>query len=230
MLRRIPRLTPRSAYTGLITARFFVAACLLVGPAASPQVPPPRAPAPTVVVGEVVWGKTFEHEIGRNLALQVELLGGPKSAQNGIYVSVLNKSNPKDHQFVLLPELINGLQSNFIGAFVPAGADPKQVSEELKIALDGVRQNGLELTYFTATLNRAQLQRIEDANVTLGHHGESDEVYAKAQRVLDRLQKTTGLFKVLDYRLGNDPGTPGALRIDYLKFSFEVGAPRPPGS
>jgi hypothetical protein len=230
MTRRINRLTPRSASTGLITVRFLVVVYLLVGPAASPQAPPPRTPASTVVTGEVAWGKTFEREIGRNLALRVELLGGPKSGQDGIYVSVLNKSNPKHPQFVLLPELINGSESNFIGAFAPAGADPKEVSEELKTALESIRHSGLELTYFTDTLNRAQLQGVEDANLTLGHHGEPDEVYEKAQKVLDRLQKTTGLFKVLDYRLGRDPGTPGALRINYLKFSFEVSAQRPSGS
>jgi hypothetical protein len=172
-----------------------------------------------------VWGKTFEQGFGPGLTLQVGLLGCPNCMQNGIYVSVINKRNPKGHQSVLLPELINGSQSSFIGAAFAGirGEDPEEVSEILTRALEGVKQSGLQLTYFTARLNRSQLQRIEEANLTRGHHGLSEEVYEDAERVLDQLEKTTALFTVLDYRLVNDPRAPGGLRIDYLKFSFDVG-------
>ena len=174
-------------------------------------------------MGEVVWGKKFEKDLGRSLTLRVELLGTANDAQNGIYISIINKSNPKDHQFVLLPELTNGEESNFVGAFAGAGMDPKGVSERLWAALERVKQTGLQLTYLTARLDGSQLQRIEQANLTLEHHGLSEEAYAKAQGVLDKAGRTTGLFKVLDYRLGDDPTMKGTLHISYLKFSFDPG-------
>jgi len=151
-------------------------------------------------------------------------LGAGKDVQNGIYVSVINKRNPKDHQFVLLPELINGTESNFIGAMAYAKLDPKVVSERLMAVLERVKGHGLEFTYFTARLSQSQLQRIEEAEVTLGHHGESEEAYAEAHEVLDRLDKKTGLFTVLEYKLDDDPrAARGALHIDRLKFSFDPG-------
>ena len=196
---------------------------LLVGPAAWSQTTPPRVSVPRVIVGEVVWGKKFEQDLGRDLTLRVDLLGAANDGQNGIYISVINTKNPRGHQFVLLPKLINASPSNFVGTFVLPGMDPKNVSEWLMGALERVSRSGLQLTYFTGRFNQSQLQRIEDANLTLGHHGLSEEVYAKARGVLDQLEKQTGLFKVLDYKLGGDPGARGALHISYLKFSFDPG-------
>ena len=81
----------------------------------------------------------------------------------------------------------------------------------------------MRFTYFAAVLNQVQLERIEDANLILGHHGRSEEEYAKAREVLDRVQKTTGLFRIVDYKLAGDPERPGMLHVDYLKFSFDPG-------
>ena len=172
-------------------------------------------------MGEVAWGKKFERDLGGNLMLRVGLLGAAKDGQNGIYISVINTRNPKGHQFVLLPELINGWESNLVGAPVLPGADPKEQSEWLRVALERVRQNSRQLTYFTGRFNRSQLQRIENANLTLGHHGLSEEDYAKARGVLDKLKKKTLLFRILDYKLGADPERPAMLHIDYLKFLID---------
>jgi len=150
--------------------------------------------------------------------LRVDLLGAANDGQNGIYILVINTRNPKGHQFVLLPELINASESNFVGAFVLPGTDPKDLSEWLRVALESVRQNGLQLTYFTGRFNQSQLQRIENAHLTLGYHGLSEEEYARARGVLGKLKKKTVLFRILDYKLGADPERPGMLHIDYLKF------------
>ncbi len=124
--------------------------------------------------------------------------------------------------------LVTGLPL-FAGAAVLVGMDdPEDVSERLRTALERVRQRSLQITYFTGRFHRSQLERIEEANLTLGHHGLSEEVYAKAEGVIDQLEKRTGLFKVLDYKLSHDPRTHGALHIAYLKFSFDPGNKQPP--
>jgi hypothetical protein len=87
---------------------------------------------------------------------------------------------------VLLPELINGSESNFVGTFAGGGMDPKDVSEGLMAALERVKQHGLQLTYFTACLDESQLQRIEEANLTLGHRGPGSDRPPPRSLICDR--------------------------------------------
>ncbi len=213
----------RSSCAGVVTALLLVSGklCLLAALAAAPQSTAPRAPARKAIVGTVVWGKTFEKGFGHNLILRVELLGAANDAQNGMYISILNTANPKNHQLVLLPDVTSGSESNFVGVFVTNDMNPKDVSKRLVGVLERYR-NPLSLTYITAQLGESELERIEAANVTLGHHGRPEEEYARARAVLDRVKQTTGLFKVLDYKLreGSQQRMP---HISDLKFSFDPG-------
>jgi hypothetical protein len=147
----------------------------------------------------------------------------PNDGQNGIYISVINTKNPRGHQFVLLPKLINGSPSNFVGTFVLPGMDPKNVSEWLMWALERVSRSGLQLTYFTGRFNQSQLQRIEDANLTLGHHGLSEEVYAEARGVLDKLEEQTSVRA--PYRLSEVLLRPWQVNRTYSGFGFGTRKP-----
>lgn len=210
----------RSPYACLVTALLLVSGThrLLARPAA-PQSTAPRAPVRKVLVGKVVWGKTFEQAFGQSLTLRVELLGAANDAQDGVYISILNKANPKNHQLVLLPDLTGGSESNFLGVFV-ANMKPKDVSKRLVEVLERYR-TPVSLTYFTTHLDESELERVEAAHLTLGHHGRSEEEYARARAVLDRVKQTTGLFQVLDYKLREE--SQQMPHIDDLKFSFDPG-------
>jgi hypothetical protein len=177
------------------------------------------AQAPSnIVVGEVRWGRTFERNFGSGLTLQVSLVGDENDSQSGIYVSILNKRLPKGHQFVVLPELPGGSESNFIGVFVPNRIDPAELRDELRERLD---RGGADLTYFTETFDEMQLEKIEEANLTLNHHGESEATYAAAHQVLDRIKKTMARLRIVRYTLTRD----GQPHIDSLRFSFEPSTP-----
>jgi hypothetical protein len=100
--------------------------------------------------------------------------------------------------------------------------NPKNISEELVEVLERHRKP-LSLTYVIAHLDESQLKRIEAANLTLGYHGRSTEEYARAQAVLDQVKQTTGLFKVLEYKLRED-SQQQVPHIDYVRFSFDPGS------
>src|SRR5437899_2621781 len=91
--------------------------------------------------GEVRWGQVFQRSLGQALTFEIELLGDSQSSQIGAYISILNKGNPKGHQFVLLPKLINGSESNFIGVWVLGLEKPPEVGA-LRLALDRYRDAG----------------------------------------------------------------------------------------
>jgi len=189
---------------------------LLTGAGASPA----GAQSKTIA-GEVRWGRTFEENFGAGLTLDIQLLGQPEDSQNGIYVSILNKRLPKKHQFVVLPELIGGQESNFLGIFMIGQPDPKKLSAELRSVLDGVKEEGADVIYFTQTFSEAQLVKIDEANITLGHHGLSAAGAEAAHRVLDPIRKSTGVFKILDYNLSADPAGTEVPHITSVTFSFE---------
>src|SRR5260370_34367999 len=129
--------------------------CLTAGGISSGQAPS------TTVVGEVRWGRTFERNFGPGLTLRVSLLGDMNDAQSGIYVSILNKRLPQGHQFVVLPDLDGGSESNFIGVFIPNGIDPADLRDELRQRLD---PGGPDLAYFTEGVSAAQLQKIREGH------------------------------------------------------------------
>jgi hypothetical protein len=170
------------------------------------------------LVGEVQWGKIFQKSLGQGLFFKLELLGGRQSGQIGIYISILNERNPDKNKFVLLSELINGQEKNFVGVFVPGSAEPDWEAEagELRAILDRRKNAGLDIKYFTDNLSRSDLEKVREANVTLLHHGLEEEQYERAREVLSRLNQVIGSFKILEYKISERP-----LRIDYLKFSFE---------
>ena len=188
-------------------------------------VPAARAQAKTIT-GEAQWGHAFQADLGAGLTLDVSLLGDPNGGQNGIYVSIFNTRLPKEHQFVVLPELWNGHESNFIGVFV-TGTDPGgplAFAAELRDVLDRAANNRLALTYFTQIFGAARLEQIEQANLTLGYHGRPEAESADARKVLDSIAKKTGVFTLLEYRLSADAAATGVPHITSIRFSFEPEA------
>jgi len=167
-------------------------------------------------VGEVKWGHVFHKSLSHNLTFSVQLLGGGHG-QIGAYVSIVNERNPKTHKFVVLPELNNGQESNFIGIFIPGGIEPDWhvEAESLRSALEQNRNAGQEINFLIDDLRGSDLDKVIEAWLTLMHHGLDEEQYAQAREILDALHRATGIFTILGYRITVKP-----LRIDSLRFSF----------
>jgi len=179
------------------------------------------APAPSrAIAGQVVWGETFSRRLPNGLILEVELLGDDNDADIGFYVSLWNRTYPKPYQFVLLPYLLGGRESNSITVFARHDDDPGDVRAALEERLEQARR-GVGLTYFLGRFTPAQLEAIDEARIRINHHGGTEEEYARLRAILDRLDKRTAEIRVLDYTIDADRSAHRWPRIASLKFSFE---------
>ena len=169
------------------------------------------------IIGEIKWGHVFHKSLNQDLIFTLELLGG-ESEQIGVYISIMNKKNPKNYRFVILNEIENAHESNFIGILVPGGIKPDWHAEyeNLNTVIEQNRNAGLKITFFTDNLNERELNRVFEAGLELKHHGLDERQYAQAREVLDELHQAIGIFRILDYKIAENP-----LRIESLKFSFD---------
>ncbi|MGZ3768523.1 MAG: hypothetical protein ACXVCP_10575 [Bdellovibrio sp.] len=170
------------------------------------------------ISGEVRWGETYSKKLDDGITIEVELLGKADQSQDGIYVSALNKKNPPEHQFVIVPYLVNGNEINFIGVNNLSPHKPLEVSKSLHSFLLKLSGKGTEMMYFTDVLNPE-----DEAALNTPDHFQPVEVYAKKNAVIKRLHKVKLVFKILSFTLSDesDPKTPA--HIQNLKFSINTG-------